>query len=172
MDPTNGAVEVINGAQKVVEGVNPTVALFVDKFEQFLKGAQELGGQAWNEMVPVFKQVFEIYSRQSVAYGISEMVTSILVIAFCALLVTFWWRGRWNPLQHTLEERNKLTEGDAEAEAAWFGIWGLPGGLMCLIITFVIGENLCAMADYLRHIINPQFYAIQDLTEVIKNIKP
>ena len=144
MDPTN---TVVNGVQKVADGVNPTVALFVDKFEQFLKGAQELGGQAWNEMVPVFKQVFEIYSRQSVAYGISEMVTSILVIAFCALLVTFWWRGRWNPLQHTLEERNKLTEGDAEAEAVWFGIWGLSGGLMCLIITFFSLFNLFTEFD-------------------------
>lgn len=172
MDPTNAVEVAVAQTAAVVDGVNPTVQLFVEKFELFLKGAADLGGQAWNEMVPVFKQVFEIYSRQSVAYGISEMVTSILVIAFCALLVTFWWRGRWNPLQHTLEERNKLTEGDAEAEAAWFGIWGLPGGFMCLIITFIIGENLCAMADYLRHIINPQFYAIQELSEVIKNIKP
>lgn len=172
MDPTNTVVEVVNGAQKVVEGVNPTVALFVDKFEQFLKGAADLGGQAWNEMVPVFKQVFEIYARQSVAYGISEMVTSILTIGFCVLLVSIWWKGRWNPFRYTSKEREKIVENDSEAEAAWFGFWGVPGVIMCLVVLCVIGTNICAMADYLRHIINPQFYAIQDLTEVIKNIKP
>lgn len=172
MDPTNGAVEVINGAQKVVEGVNPTVALFVDKFELFLKGAADLGGQAWNEMVPVFKQVFEIYSMQSVAYGVSELVTSLLTITLCGFMAAVWWKGRWNPFNHSKEEREKIVENDSEAEACWFVFWGIPGVIMCLVMLCIVGSQIVQMADYLRHIINPQYYAIQELSEVIKNIKP
>lgn len=172
MDPTNAVLEVVDGAQKVVDGVNPTVALFVDKFELFLKGATDLGGQAWNEMVPVFKQVFEIYAKQSIAYGVSEMITSLLTIAFCALLVTIWWKGRWNPFNHTQEARNKIVENDSETEACWYGFWGIPGVVMCMIIAVIVAVNIGDMADYLRHIINPQYYAIQELSEVIKNIKP
>ncbi len=102
-------------------------------------------------------QVWDIYLRQQIILGVSSLLTNLLIVLSCGVYAMKALPKAWH----------RLTDIDDED---FLGIVGMLTGALSLIAAivffFILTGNL---QNDLGHILNPAYYAIQDL---IKTIKP
>lgn len=99
------------------------------------------------------QQVFEVYVKQSYANGVTDLIVAgIFILASIALVV----------LSIVLYKREFKNDNDDEPICFGFGMLFD----FVAIILFLIATKY--LVDGVKEILNPQYYALQDLINVVK----
>jgi len=108
------------------------------------------------------QEVFKIYMQQSYVNGISSLIWA--TVLFLIFIV-----GSGIISYKLLKHANKLKEDDNFDEDEYF--LSIGGGIALAVISVLIYLifGMSELTDGIKHLINPQYYAIQDLANAVKN---
>jgi len=112
------------------------------------------------------QEVFKIYIQQSYVDGISSLIwASVLFLIFivgCGIIgFSLMSKGK------KLNMKDFYSKNDFEEEKiAYMGI-GIAFITIGCLLFLIIGMS--ELTDGIKHLINPQYYALQDLTNAVKS---
>ena len=126
-----------------------------------------------NSVIPMLRHIYEVYSKQQVAFGVSELIGTLIGFAILVAVGILWWK-----LSPFTRDSNYIGEGanrkynwnDSNIGMPWAVAWMIIGAAFMVVSVILIGCWVSEIPDLVRHIYNPEYYAIQELTEMANKL--
>lgn len=154
-----------------------------------MRVALDMAKDGLEYLTPAAQYVWDIYVKQQVNYGLTEIITFGLCVLMWGLFFLIMWKianpfkydsnykeeiktdARGNYIQNEQREyikvRGEYDWGSDSVSTPWAIIWLIVLCVgMCIFFLFLF-ENLSTINDSIRHIINPEYYAIEELRAAI-----
>jgi len=101
--------------------------------------------------------VWKSFCKQQVILGISELIMCFIVLCI-AVILSLWWRSMCKSIH-----KDGYNEDVFAAQAI---INGILSFIVCISILIIFGNN--TIGNSMAKIVNPEYYAIQNFIELVK----
>jgi magnesium-transporting ATPase (P-type) len=113
------------------------------------------------------QEVFKIYIQQAYVNGISSLIWALVLFLIFIVVCVSVGTKLMIKSKNLNKEDYKSNDSFREDEEAFFWIGLAFIGFGCILFLIF---GMTELTDGIKHLINPQYYALQDLANAVKSV--